>query len=142
MKVPNFLLEHWTAREDGRPTEVGTVKETVGPDGKKSMSLQLSDEGDYPAEWPREYDFGLDAPPTSMHVFSSGAKGGPMQLDGRVEKRVATVPHVALTPLTPTRVQPPRPSSVAQGEVKPQGLSKQYRAITKSRVAASQVRQR
>ena len=78
-------------REDGRPTEVGTVKETVGPDGKKNMSLQLSEQGNYPAEWPREYDFGLDAPLTSMHVFSTGAKG-PMQLDGRVEKRVPTVP--------------------------------------------------
>lgn len=112
MKVPNFLLEHWMTREDGRPTEVGVVKETVGPDGKKSMTLQLSEQGDYLAEWPREYHFGLDVPLTSMHVFSSDAKGQ-LQLNGRVEKR---------------------------GEVKPQGLSKQYRAIMKHRVERDQVR--
>jgi hypothetical protein len=110
MKVPNFLLEHWMTRNE--PTEVGTVKETVGSDGKKSMTLQLSEQGDYPKEWPREYDFGVDAPLTSMHVFSTGAKGT-MQMDGRVEKR---------------------------GEVKPQGLSTQYRAIMKNRVERDQVR--
>ena len=91
MKVPNFLLEHWTTRNEGRPTEVGTVKETVGADGTKSMTLQLSDQGDYPKEWPREYHFEVAAPPTSMHVFSTGAKGT-MQIDGRVEKRVPAVP--------------------------------------------------
>jgi len=112
MKVPNFLLEHWMTSNEGRPAEVGTVKEIVGADGKKSMTLQLSEQADYPKEWPREYDFGVDAALTSMHVFSTGAKGT-MQMDGRVEKR---------------------------GEVKPQGLSKQYRAIMKNRVERDQVR--
>ena len=102
MKVPNFLLEHWMTREDGRPTEVGVVKETVGPDGKKSMTLQLSEQGDYLAEWPREYNFGLDVPLTSMHVFSSDAKGQ-LQLNGRVEKRVPTVPTVPVRRLSSSR---------------------------------------
>ena len=160
MKVPNFLLEHWMTRNE--PTEVGTVKETVGSDGKKSMTLQLSEQGDYPKEWPREYDFGVDAPLTSMHVFSTGAKGT-MQMDGRVEKRVPTAParrpfcHPSAARPSSTRTHSPThvpahippnarahartsPLDVCQGEVKPQGLSTQYRAIMKNRVERDQVR--
>lgn len=112
MKVPNFLLEHWMTRNEGRPAEVGTVKEIVGADGKKSMTLQLSEQADYPKEWPREYDFGVDAALTSMHVFSTGAKGT-MQMDGRVEKRVPTVPacclicHPSAARPSSTHIHPP-----------------------------------
>ena len=169
MKVPNFLLEHWMTRNEGRPAEVGTVKEIVGADGKKSMTLQLSEQADYPKEWPREYDFGVDAALTSMHVFSTGAKGT-MQMDGRVEKRVPTVPacclicHPSAARPSSTHTHPPTHThahtrthththapharthartprlDVCQGEVKPQGLSKQYRAIMKNRVERDQVR--
>ena len=88
MKVPNFLLDNWTEREHGSShVELGRVEEKVGPDGKKTMSLRLSEKESYPEEWPREYELGVDAPPSAMYVFSSGTKG-PMQFDGRVEKRV------------------------------------------------------
>merc|ERR1719352_1639595 len=104
MKVPNFLLDNWTEREHGSHVELGRVEEKVGPDGKKTMSLRLSEKESYPEEWPREYELGVDAPPSAMYVFSSGTKG-PMQFDGRVEKR---------------------------GEVKPL-MTKQYRDLMKSR---------
>jgi hypothetical protein len=141
MKVPNFLLEHWMTRNEGRPTEVGTVKETVGADGKKSMALQLSEQGDYPKEWPREYDFGVDAPLTSMHVFSTGPKGT-MQMDGRVEKRVPTVPArrpfrppfllPAPPPPTPT-TSPPPPHTHAHTHARTHARTHTYRLSTFAR---------
>ena len=116
MKVPTFLLEHWAKRDD-KPTDVGVVTEKVGPDGKKTKWLQLSEACDYPAEWPREYEMTFDEPSSALYSFSrqSDGKGGgkgPVQFDGVVEKR---------------------------GDIKPQ-LTQQYRGMMKNRLAKSEER--
>lgn len=112
MKVPNFLMEHWQACE--RPTDLGVVAETVSSDGKKSLSLRLSETAGHPAEWPREFVVSLEAQPVPMHAFSravdgQGASKGPVQFDGVVEKR---------------------------GELKPP-LNAEYRALVKNRQVQS-----
>ena len=112
MKVPNFLMEHWQACE--RPTDLGVVAEMESSDGKKSLSLRLSETAGHPADWPREFEVSLEAQPLPMHVFSracdsQGASKGPVKFDGMVDRR---------------------------GELKPP-LNAEYRALMKSRKAQS-----
>lgn len=141
MKVPNFLLEHWASKDD-KPTDLGVVSEVDGDDGKKKLSLHLSEDAGYPAEWPRDFDMSLNAPPVPMYVFSrerdaQGAGKGPVRLDGAIDRKGELKPPLSQAYRSMVR------NRKAKAEERPQALALQeddVEAIRRKKRGTLQVR--
>jgi len=91
VKVPTFLADAWS--KVGNNVELGSVRirEEKGAGKLPEMSIVLK--GDYPPNFPKDYDLLYSKPDTTMHVFYESPINAQVSAEGTVENKCDVKPH-------------------------------------------------